>query len=150
MADRYEFNMKGNSLWSILILVMMFIGVFVVARLIFRLLYFLAPALLIAVLIIDRRVITEYFRWIGRAWKRDKILGIGAGVLTVIGFPVVVAFLLGKAILRKQVRKAETEYIRQRDGDLVDFEELDSKPLNFDQLDKQVKERPSYREEDLI
>lgn len=114
------------------------------ARFVFRLLAFLSPLMLIAALIIDYKVVIDYFKWIRNTFRRDAIAGVIIAILSVFGFPVLSAYFLGRALLKKQIKKAKTEYERRRDGDLVEYEELDTnfpprvrreeRPLNDDDL----------------
>ena len=96
------------------------------ARFVFTLMYYLSPLMLIAALIIDHRVVTDYFKWIRDIFRRDNIAGVIVGILSVIGFPVLSAYFLARALLKKQVKKVKSEYERRRDGDLVEYEELET------------------------
>ena len=116
------------NLGSLLIAVVALIMLFVIARFVLRLLYFIAPFLLIATAIIDYRVVTGYISWLVGMVKKNTLLGIGAIVLSVIGFPIVTVGLFGKALLNRKVRQIqkdkEQEMIRPAIGEYVDFEEV--------------------------
>ena len=49
------------------------------------------------------------------------ILGI---ILTVIGFPVVSGFLLGKAILDRRIDSYQKKLRKHREGELIDYEDI--------------------------
>ena len=53
-----------NSISSILILVLLFVGLFFVAKSIFTILSWVAPIMLIATLIIDHKVVLGYGKWL--------------------------------------------------------------------------------------
>ena len=146
----FDFKIGGrqiNPLVGILFTILFLVGLFMLARAIFRILYFLSPLILIATLVIDYKVVLGYIQTLINLTKRNAIVGIGAILLTVFGFPVVAAFLLGKALFNRKVRQIEKERKVQKEGELVDFEELDSKPLDLDRL-KQAEKRRSSEEYD--
>ena len=115
------------------------------ARFVFRILAFLSPIMLIAALIIDYTVVTDYLKWVRNTFRRDAIAGVIIGILSVIGFPVLSGYFLARALLKKQVKKAKAEYARKRDGDLVEYEELETDfPPRF------RKEERSINDDDLV
>ncbi|MBK8705220.1 MAG: hypothetical protein IPN33_17730 [Saprospiraceae bacterium] len=125
-------NLNGNpvnSIVGIVLMIVFLIGMFYVAQFVFRILYFLAPFMLIATLIINYRVVTGYLQWVLALVKRNPVMGIGAGILTVLGFPIISAFLLAKAIMLKKVDKAQEKARIRREGELIDYEEVDSEEL---------------------
>lgn len=133
---RSPFNF-GGILIGIVVLIMLF----VVARFVFRLLYFIAPFLLIATAIMDYRTITGYGKWLLSLLRRNTLLGIGAIVLTVIGFPVVSVGLFGKALFTRRLRQAkrayEAEQQRPAIGEYVEFEDIPSeRSLRLPKIEK--------------
>lgn len=125
-------NLNGNpvnSIVGIVLMIVFLIGMFYVAQFVFRILYFLAPFMLIATLIINYRVVTGYLQWVLALVKRNPVMGIGAGILTVLGFPIISAFLLVKAIMLKKVDQAQEKARIRREGELIDYEEVDSEEL---------------------
>ncbi len=121
---------KSDNPWKaivgVAVIVVFLVGLFMLARFVFTLMYYLSPLMLIAALIIDHRVVTDYFKWIRNIFRRDNIAGVIVGILSVIGFPVLSAYFLARALLKKQVKKVKSEYERRRDGDLVEYEELET------------------------
>jgi len=119
---------KSDNPWSTIIgvavIVLFILGLFWALRMAFTLLYYLSPVLLIAALIIDYKVVLDYFKWLRDTFRRNAISGVIIGILSVVGFPVLSAYFLTRALLKKQVKKAKAEYERKRDGDLVEYEEL--------------------------
>lgn len=137
----YGFNIPGgrqnnsNPLMSILIAVLVLVALFILARFIFRILFILSPLFIIAAAIIDHKVIVNYAKWIVKLFKNNLPIGIVASILTVIGFPLVAAYLAGSAYFNKRIKDAKKEHERQTQGEIVDFEELDSEPLELPDLE---------------
>jgi len=145
---KYSFNSSNNNPFSSIIGVVLgilfLLGLFFIARFIFTILYYLSPIMLIAALIVDHKVVMGYGKWLLRLTKDNAIMGIGAILLTVLGFPLVTLFLLGKALLRKRVKEAQEEVTQQREGEYIEYEELNSEPLDLPQIEqweKQAEER---------
>lgn len=133
---------------TLLIAVVALILMFVIARFIFRLLYFISPFLLIATAIIDYKVITGYVGWLINLTKRSTGLGIAAIILSLLGFPIVTAGLFGKALLNRQVRKMQQqqrdEVVHPEIGEYVDFEEVKKereKPMRLPEIEKREEPR---------
>ncbi len=99
------------------------------ARFIFNILWWVSPLMLLATLIIDYKVITGYVKWVFSKLRTNIIFGLGMILLTVIAFPIVSAFLLGKAVFKQKVKKAKEEYDVRTKGEFAEFEELDSEPI---------------------
>lgn len=128
MRYRQEFKVEGNpfsSIFGIIFIVLFLLGLYFIARFVFTILYYLSPVLLIATLIIDYRVVVGYIQWLIGLTKQNPLMGVGAIALSVLGFPVLTAFLLGKALLKKRVKQAEAGARKAREGEYVEFEELD-------------------------
>lgn len=85
----------------------------------------LSPILLIVTFIIDREVIWDYGRFIGRLLKERTLVGILAVVLSIVGYPVVAGLLFGRAMLRRTFRKAHQAAEDQQQGSFVEFEEIE-------------------------
>lgn len=124
-------NSSGGGFFSALLgflfLVAFLVGLFYMASLVFKLLYFLGPLILIAVLIIDRTVLFEYLRWLRTLFKQRILQGILVSVLSVLGYPMLSTFLLLRAVMRKKVRSIQEDFARKAAGDLADFEELETR-----------------------
>lgn len=127
MENRKEFEIKGNTWGAILVMVVALIALFFVAKGVFWLLSILAPILLIAAVIIDHKVLINYVKWLVDMVKRNVLVGLVAIVLSVIGYPVVFALLFGRALMNRKIRDIEKQERIFREGELVDFEEMESK-----------------------
>ncbi|MDX2068474.1 MAG: hypothetical protein SFV55_08615 [Haliscomenobacter sp.] len=144
MSQSNKSDNPWNAIIGVAVIVIFMVGLFMLARFVFRILAFLSPIMLIAALVIDYTVVTDYLKWVRKTFQRDAIAGVIIGILSVIGFPVLSGYFLARALLKKQVKKAKAEYERRRDGDLVEYEELETdfpprfrkeeRPINDDDL----------------
>ncbi|MDX1940131.1 MAG: hypothetical protein SFU99_06235 [Saprospiraceae bacterium] len=150
---RYSFGSNNNnpinSIWSIVILALVLVGLFILARFIFRILYFLSPFLLIATAIIDHKVIVNYATWLVNMIRRNTLMGVGATVLSLVFFPVVSALLFSRALFKKQMRKAQQSEEKRQIGEYVDFEEIvQDRPIHLKRLEKQEKQPREEKKDD--
>jgi hypothetical protein len=140
---------KSDNPWKAIIgvavIVTFLVGLFMLARFVFTLMYYLSPIMLIAALIIDYRVVLDYLKWVRNTFRRDNISGVLIGIVSIIGFPILSAYFLANALLKKQVKKVKTAYERQRDGDLVEYEELET-----DFPPRIRKEERTIKDDDLV
>ena len=145
MSQSNKSDNPWNAIIGVAVIVIFLVGLFMLARFVFRILAFLSPIMLIAALIIDYTVVTDYLKWVRNTFRRDAIAGVIIGILSVIGFPVLSGYFLARALLKKQVKKAKAEYERRRDGDLVEYEELETDfPPRF------RKEERTINDDDLV
>lgn len=125
---------------GIIMMVVILVGLFFVLRGIFNLLYFIAPVLLIATLIIDYKVVLNYIKQLGGLFTRNPLYGIGASALTFFFYPIVFVILLFRAFTGKQKQRFFGNAEGQREDEFVDYEEIDDEPLDLDEFGK-VKEK---------
>lgn len=135
MTYRKTSSFRLDGITSILILIGFLVAMYFIVKYTLIALTVVAPILLIAAFIIDRSVIFNYVKWIGSTLKSNPLLGIGAILFTIFGYMLVFPFLFGKAVLKKKFKQAQQQYENERDGELIDFEELESKPNREKPLD---------------
>lgn len=156
MRYRKEFNLNNNnpfsSITGVILIVLFLVALYFIARAIFTILYYLSPIMFIAALIVDHRVVLGYGKWLISLFRENPLLGIGAIVLSVLGFPILSAFLLGKALFKKQLRKAQEEARQGPEGEYIEYEELDDEPLELPRFEKTEKkqERKDNRYDELF
>ncbi len=142
----FQINNNGSpfrSVGGVILMVVMLVGLFMLARFVFRMLYFLSPLMIIATAIIDHRVIVNYAKWLIDLLRRNALVGVGAILLSIVGFPVLSAGLLLRALFNRKVRQMEQAQRQQEADEYVDFEELvDDKPIELPPLEKQNKTKP--------
>ena len=145
---RYQFGGNGNNkspfsgMVGVAVAIIFFIALFYFLNFLFWLLWKILPLLVIATAIIDAKVIMDFFGWIGRLFKRNWIMGLAAGGLTIIGAPVVALFLLGRALLRKKIKTVQEDVKRQREGEFVEYEEIESETLDLPKLEPRPEPKP--------
>jgi len=126
-----EFNIGGQkggpfgSFGPIIALVLFFVLLYFVAKGVFTILSWVAPILLLATLVIDYKVVVDYFKFIGKLLKDNVLLGLAAIVLTIVGFPVVSGFLFFKAMARRAINSKMEEVQKKREGEFVEYEEIE-------------------------
>ncbi|TVR86808.1 MAG: hypothetical protein EA411_09385 [Saprospirales bacterium] len=123
-----------STIISLVMLVLFFMLLFFVARGVFRLLTWLAPFLFIATLILDYRVVVDYGKYLYRTLNRSAFWGIVMTVLTIVGFPVVVAFLFGKALLFKRAEKTQRDLEEDQEGEYIPYEEVEEEEPEDDEF----------------
>lgn len=144
MAERrdFEFNVGGRRIppfLAIILLVLFLVALFMLTRVIVWIPYLIAIPALIASLIIDYRVALGFVQWVINLTRKNLLAGLVVILLSAIGYPLVSVFLLLKSLFNRKVRQIEKQQQVRREGELVDFEELDSKPLDLDRLKEQEK-----------
>ena len=80
---------------------------------VFSILSFLAPILFILALVFNRHVVFDYGKMLWHKLKTDTPKGLLYTLLSIVGFPVVSAFLFFKAFITQKVKKmskTEEEY----------------------------------------
>lgn len=145
MINRNPSNPFGFIL-GILLLSMLFYGIFVLASFVFKILAFLAPFLLIAAFFINKKVVLDYVTWVWTALKERPFMGIFLVLVSVFGYAIVSTYLFGKAVISKRIEEHKEKMDVERNGEFVEFEELSSeqnKTLDLDELTEKVKKYTS-------
>ncbi len=94
----------------------------------YSLLWYIGPILLIATFIMNKSVIFNYVKWIGKLFKTSPVAGAGAGILSFFGFPFVSAFLFGKAFLLKKLN-VDSSGQSKKNEEFTEFEEVESETI---------------------
>lgn len=114
------------NLTGILLMILLMVGIFYVARGIFWLLAEAAIFLLAGAIIIHYPTILGFFKWLWNTWRKSLVQGLLFTALTVLLYPVICAFLFFRAILNRKVASLESALKKEQQGEFVDFEELES------------------------
>lgn len=141
MTQRFQTNYSG---WQALIVMALFlIVIYFIATAFFRLLYspLVSIGLLIATLAINHNVFINYGKWIVNLTQKNPIMGIGAGLLSFMFYPVVIFFLFGKALLYRRVNQMKTKMDTEREGEYIEYEEVASEMGNYDLLESMGKKQ---------
>lgn len=139
---RFSSDSPLGGFVGILVAVLLFLGLISLMGFIFRILWFLLPVIIIATAIIDVKVIVGYFNWVVGLFRRNWVMGLAATLLTVVGAPVVGLILLTRALFRRRVKEAQAEYERRTQGELVDYEEIDSETLDLPDMEEPPRDKP--------
>ncbi len=147
-----------NSIVSILILVGIFVGLYFLATGIFKILTWLTPVLLIATLIIDHRVVVNFGKWLVNTLRTNFILGLGAVLLMIFGYPIIAGYLFTKALVSRKLKQVKADFEQRTQPQYAEYEEVeptntpyedlsDEKPLDLNApRPPRPKEKPSGSE----
>jgi len=143
------FENKGSKISPFLALVSfiaVMVALFYLAKGVFWILGFIAPVLLIATFFINRQVIFDYGKTLIKLVKTNPFVGIAGIVLSFIAFPLVSAFLFGKAMLLKKVDSLRDGMRQKEDEEFTEYEEVEEDdPLVLDDLEP-IKEKEILKE----
>lgn len=142
--NQMQSRVNNNPLqWfmGVIALIAFFIVLFWVFKGIFVLLSYVAPVLLLITAIINYRVITDYLGMLWSVFKKNWLLGILGGVLTVVGFPLVSGFLFVKALFLNKVKAIKEEQEVRQKGEFIEYEDLSEE----DPAEKLILKEPEIR-----
>ena len=145
---RQQWRITGNHWAGLFVMVLVLIAVFFILQGVFKILSWIAPVLLILAVIINYRTVVNYGVTIVRLLRTRTLLGILAIILTVIGFPVVAAYLFGRALLDRKVRRLTQEYEQRREDQYVDYEDLTERSdrLELPNLERRKTDSSDYED----
>ena len=152
MANRNAASFKLDGFLGIIFLVAIFVGIFFILQGVFFVLKWVAPALLVAAFIIDRTVVINYVKWLGKLVRSNPLMGIGAILLSLLGYMVVCPYLFAKALFKKKIKEVTQNFENKQQGEFVDYEEISSKPKKEETLElprfekMERKERNDYED----
>lgn len=136
-----EFSLGGNSIIGAIIMIVTLIGIYFLAGFVIGILYKWALLLLIPTAIIDYKVITGYFKWLGRLTKSNMATGLTGIVFSAFFYPFVTLFLFGKALFKRKIKQVEKEAVKQREGEFIEYEEMTEElPLELPEVKTPEKE----------
>ena len=145
MQERRNININPfSSIFGVLTMVLVFVGLFYIGIGITKLLAMIAPILLVVTAVIDYKVILNYGKWLLNLLRKDVLMGIGGILLTVFGFPFIAAFLFVKALLYRKVKKMNQAFEEKTEGEFLEYEELEEKapsPLELPTIETEVKQQ---------
>ena len=151
MATNYQraFRVGGNpnnpfgSIINLLIFFGILVGMYFLIGGVFKLLYLIAPVLLIATLIINYRIVADYAIGVFETFRTDILWGVVKVIFTVLCYPMVIGWLFAKSLIYRKVDKMKENFDAQMNAanqnlgakpaastDFADFEELSSEMLN--------------------
>lgn len=134
---------------GLILMALFFVAMFFILGGIFKILAWLAPVLIVLAVIINYRTVINYGKTLWSLLRRNPLMGILGVVLTVIAFPVVSAYLFGRSLFDRKLRRLEQDYTRRKQGEFVDYEEIveDDDHLELPELKRR---QPRSRDDDYI
>lgn len=123
--ERTRMNPFAN-VTGILIMVLLMVGLFYVAKGIFWLLAKAAIFLLAGAIIVHYPTVVGFLRWLWDTLRQQFLLGMFFLALSVLLYPILFAFLFLRALVNRKISNLEAVMRKEREGEFVDFEELES------------------------
>ncbi|MBK7342282.1 MAG: hypothetical protein IPJ06_03665 [Saprospiraceae bacterium] len=115
-----------SSIAGILIMALVLVGLFFVAKGIFWLLAKAAVFLLAGALIIHYKTVLDFGKWLWNTIITNPLQGIFLTALGVLLYPILFAYLFLRALVNRKVSKLQNAVRQEREGEWVDFEELET------------------------
>ncbi len=133
----------SNGLIGLISTALFFIAVYYVLKFSFIALYYAAPVLLAITLWINYKVVTDYINNLWLRIKENPVAGVLNVVLSVLGAPFVILFLLGKALVFRRLGKFQEQFQGQ-------FEQNFTPPSNSSASKRPLKENDDFVEYEEI
>lgn len=102
------------------------VGLFFLAKGIFWVLAKAAFFLLAGALLIHYKTVLDFGKWLWNTIRANPLQGIFLTALGVLLYPVLFAYLFMKALVNRKVSKLQNAVKQEREGEWVDFEELET------------------------
>ncbi len=148
------FNIRFNGIIGFAFMVLLFVGLFFIAKGVFTVLAWVAPVLIILSLLINYRTVLNYLKFMLGLLQRNPVGGIIGILLSFFGFPILAGVLFGKSILDRKVKKLNEAYQAEKEGEFVEFEEIIKSEretkLDLPPMEKQAPVKKDNQYEDLF
>ena len=117
----YQQNFRGGnspnnpfgSLLGLLLTVGVLVLLFFAVTGFVKLLYFVAPLLLIATLLINYKVVADYALDVVSTFKTDVLWGVLKVAFAIIGYPFIIGWLFAKAMFYRKVNSLKKDMAQQ-------------------------------------
>ena len=103
---QYRSNPLGGVIGLLVIIGIVYL-LFLTVKGVWNILAFLAPILFIIAMVLRFKVVTDYGKMLWNTTKEEPVRGIAYTILSVLGFPLVSAFLFFKAFTLRKVEKVK-------------------------------------------
>lgn len=123
--ERNRLNPFAN-LTGILLMAVMMVGLFYVAKGLFWLLAKAAIFFLVGALILHYPTVLGFFKWLWNMLRQNVLQGLVLTALSALLYPVVFTVLFFRALLNRKIARIERSIRTSQQGEFVDFEELES------------------------
>ncbi len=98
---------------GVLFFILLMVGFYYLIKGLYAIMLFVAPVLAVIIAVIRYQVYIDYFNWLQRKYKRDILSGITWTVVSIIGFPFLLFFLLFRALTYRAIEKQKKDYFNR-------------------------------------
>lgn len=129
---------------AMIIMALVFVLLYFVAKGIFTLLSWVAPILFIATLIMDHQVVVDYGKTVFNKLKTNFLFGIVLVLLTIFGFPIVAGYLFFRAYIKRKFEDQMGSHQENQEFleyEIVEEDEATEEFLELPELEKQSSEQ---------
>ncbi len=142
-------NNPFGSIFSLLMIVAVLVLLIFMVTGFIKLLYLIAPLLLIATLLINYRLVADYVMGVFETFRTDIPMGIVKVLFSVFCYPFVIGWLFAKAMFYRKVTKLQKDLEQQmgtltethKTAQFTEYEEISS-DLNTDEKPEKAPEKP--------
>ena len=147
---QFRFNSNSNSggsnpfgsLMSLLIFGGVLLLLFFIVKGFFSLLYFVAPVLLIATLIINYQVVRDYAASIATTLRKDVLFGVVKILFTVLCYPLVIGWLFAKALIYRKVGAMQQDFQKKMTG-FEQTQDADYEIISSEKANEKTENKPN-------
>jgi hypothetical protein len=127
-SNTYQQIRSFNPLFSVLIFVGVLVGLFFAAQFIYTMLLWASPVVLLITCILDYKVPVNFVKLLIAFTRKNTVAGIVFIALSIVFFPIICLFLLGKALFNKKVEKIQ-QRTTEENNTFVPYEEVEDEPI---------------------
>ena len=121
-----------GTVGSILLALLFFYLLFKLLGFVFSLIWYIAPIIFIASLVIDHKVFLGFLKMLGNLFQKNWVYGLAAGIASVVLFPLVSLYLLGMAMFKKKMKTRAQEMDERVNGRWAEYEDVTHEPMDLD------------------
>ena len=126
--------------------------IFNVFAFLFKIIWWAAPIIFIASLVIDHKVFVGFIGTITKLFKRNWVFGLVAGILSIALFPLLAVYFLGMALFKKKLKEKQVEIDEARNGKWTDYEDVtppepDVMEIGYEELPPAPEPQPRKRDD---
>jgi hypothetical protein len=115
-------NFRINPFFGILFLAVFFIAMYYIIKGFLYVLYTLAPLMVIAVLILDYKLLLNHFKKLIQRTAKEPISGGLWLIVNILGLPFVAAWLLIVALLNKKTKQFQQQANARKEAEYTSYE----------------------------
>lgn len=120
-----------NPIIGLLLTALFIVVLYYILKGLFIVLYWSAPVLLIVLLILDYKILTNHLKKLFYRIRHEPFRGILMLCLNIVGLPFVLGWLVGLALFRRKIRQVEKEIRHRKEGEYADYEIVEESGLEL-------------------